>query len=497
MSYSRILYLFSLFFIGGIFLFYLISFNNTSYLCLISVFIIGILFFSIHKKYFFVLGVILIAVSLGGIRVNFLFKELSRNYFLKFSEQREDVLVIGRIVSEPKNTLKGEEFTVKVSNLRTNNGDFEEQGKIIVFSKEDRFRYGDIVEIEGTMEAPPVFTGFNYRNYLLKDGIFSQIEARKVKILGHKKTFYWYVLSLKHILREKIKESFSPPQSFIFSSILLGDKKNLPASLKEELNKTGLRHIVAVSGMHIVILESILIPLFISLGFWRRQSLFLTLVFIFFYVAITGFQISAQRAVLMGSVSVFSQILGRPYSGFRTLVFVAFLMIFLNPFLLFYDVGFQLSFLATAGIILLSEYLKKMFKFLPEESFLNLRSIVSMSLSAQVFTLPVLLYNFGYFSLVSPLTNLLTLPFIPLLMFFGFLFLGSSIIFYPLARVISWFCWIVLTYVIRVTRIFSGFSFAAIQIKIPWFLVFSLYLIIGLLLFCLRRKKKLYFLEGR
>lgn len=436
----------------------------------------------------------MIATSFGMLRMDFLSKKLSKNYFLRFSRQKENVLAIGRIISEPKNTFRGEEFTMKVDNLKTSKGDFKNQGKVIVFSKEGNLKYGDIIEIEGTMEAPPVFADFNYRNYLLKDGIFSQIKARRIRVLGHEKTFYWHVLSLKHILREKIKENFSPPQSLIFSSILLGDKNYLSASLKEELSKTGLRHIVAVSGMHIVILESILIPLFISLGLWRRQSLFLTLAFIFFYVVITGFQISTQRAALMGSVSVFSQILGRPYSSFRTLVFVAFLIVFLNPLLFFYDVGFQLSFLATAGIIILSPYFREWLKFLPEENFLGFKSIISMSLSAQVFTLPILLYNFGYFSLVSPLTNLLILPFVPPLMLLGFLFLVFSLIFYPLGKIISWFCWIILTYIVKVVSFFSGFSFTTIQIKIPWFLFLFSYFIIGLWLVYLK-KKRLYFLN--
>lgn len=497
MTSSRILFYSCLSFLGGIFLSYLVKIPLLGSFLLF--FLSLILFFSFSSRskfsYFFIF---LALFSLGLLRYEILEENLSKSLLLEKNDSGEEVVILGKVISEPIEKERNEKFIVKAFSLKGPSQEEKKvEGKIIVYSsRKADLQYGDVLELKGFLESPPVFQEFDYKNYLLKNKIYSIMRYPEISILRKEKSFYSPFVLLKKRSRKIIYENIPPPQSLILAAIILGDKERLSEKIKNDLNRVGIRHIVAISGMHIVILSSILMTVLLSLGLWRWQAFLVTIVFLFLFIILTGLQPSGTRAVIMGTILLLSQILGRPYAGLRTLVFVAFLMVLFNPFLLFYDVGFQLSFLATAGIILLSSFLKKHLKFIPEKSFLNLRSIISMTLAAQIFTLPILLYNFGYFSLISPLTNILVVPIVPLLMSLGFLFLFLSFFIPPLGKIISWFCWIFLTYIVKLVEFFSKIPFTVAQVKISWIWALFLYLIIGLGTVYLKKKEKLYFLRG-
>lgn len=292
-------------------------------------------------------------------------------------------------------------------------------------------------------------------------------------------------------MEKTIFQTLSPPQSTILKAVILGEKREIPKELSEKLNRTGLRHIVAVSGLHFAILAGILTSFFISLGFWRNQSFYLTIIFLFLYLLMTGFQPSAVRAFGMIFMFLYGQRIGRLSSSFRALIFILFLMLLFNPFLLRYDVGFQLSFLAVSGIIFLSPFFQEKFKFIPSQF---LRDIFSFTLSAQIFTFPILVCNFGYFSVVSLLTNILVLPFIPFLMSFGFLFSFLGIFSLSLGKVLSWPCWLLLTFVVKVIDFFSNLSFSSFNLRISFIWLVFIYFVLGIIVWRLKEKERLEFL---
>ena len=153
-------------------------------------------------------------------------------------------------------------------------------------------------------------------------------------------------------------------------------------------------------------------------------------------------------------------------------------MLLVNPFLLRYDVGFQLSFLAVLGIIYLGPIFKKMLNFIPEERLVNLRSIITMTFSAQVFTLPILIYNFGYFSLVSPLSNILIVPILPLIMMMGFIFLLLGTIYSPLIWLFALPVYLLLKYLTSVISFLSKIPLASLSFQMPWFYLLIFYSIL-------------------
>ncbi len=178
----------------------------------------------------------------------------------------------------------------------------------------------------------------------------------------------------------------------------------------------------------------------------------------------------------------------------RNIVFAAAIMLAANPLLLRYDIGFQLSFLAVLGILYLTPLFEKLLKIIPQENLLNLRSILAMTFSAQILTLPVLVYNFGYVSKVAPLTNVLIVPLLPLIMVSGFVFgfLGM------LSQILGWITsvvpWVFLTYLISVVDFFSRLSFSVQTLEISWIWLPAFYLVAAIVILRLKRynRDKIY-----
>jgi competence protein ComEC len=145
------------------------------------------------------------------------------------------------------------------------------------------------------------------------------------------------------------------------------------------------------------------------------------------------------------------------------------------------------------GIIYLMPIFQNWFRKIP--NFFQLRNIISMTLSAQIFTLPILIYNFGYFSLVSPLTNVLILPLLPFIMGLGFIFAIAGIIWGPLGWLLSFPVWFLLTYLTKIVDWFSSFPFAPFFLEISWIWLLLSYLILGVITYRLQEKQKLKFLN--
>jgi len=221
--------------------------------------------------------------------------------------------------------------------------------------------------------------------------------------------------------------------------------------------------------------------LLIGLGLWRGQAFYFALGILILFIIMVGAPASAIRAGIMGGILLLAHKLGRLSDSGRIVVFAATVMLIFNPLLLRYDVGFQLSFLAVLGIIYLKPIFDSWFK-----KRNNLLQIITMTLAAQIATLPILVFNFGRISFISPLANVLIVPVLPFVM-------GLGLAFNIFGKILVWPMYIGLTYIVRLTDLLSEIPFAAKEINIGWFWLIAYYivLIIGLCLY--KRKQKLKF----
>lgn len=298
------------------------------------------------------------------------------------------------------------------------------------------------------------------------------------------------VSNLKYKLKEIIYENFSPPHSSILAALILGEKGKISQEWKQKLSRAGILHIIAISGMHIVILAGLLTWFFIGIGISRPQSFYFVFIILWFYIYLIGFQSSAIRAGIMGSIFLLAQKIGLQKASLRILVLAAALMLIFNPLYLRYDIGFQLSFLATLGLIYLLPFFQNLFEKFKPFKILEISYLLAITFSAQIFVLPILIYNFGYFSIISPITNILIVPISSPLMAGGFLLLIFGSIHSSFAWLISLPIYLLLEYLVFIVNFLSNLSISYVAIQTSWILIPIYYLILSIFLYCLEKRKK-------
>ena len=422
------------------------------------------------------------------------------------NDQNEKVVLIGTVVKEPDIRENNTRLVIKPKKIQNQKVVYESKkelkGKVLVIARQyPEYQYGDELKIIGKLKTPPRFEDFNYKDYLAKDGIYSVMYKPKIELLSRGKgrdltsTFYCKILGFKERLRKNIEQNLSPPQSSILTAIILGEKRKISKQWKNKLNITGVRHITCVSGMHIVVLSGILMWLGTALGLWRGQAFYFAVILLFLFIIMIGAPVSAVRAGIMAGLVLLAQKLGRLSTSSRAVVFAGTIMLINNPLLLKSDIGFQLSFLAVLGIIYLMPIFQDYLNKIPNPEYFSLRDVASMTLSAQIFTLPLLIYNFGYISLVSLISNILIVPILSFVMISGFVFGLVGIFCQSLGWILSWPCWLLLTYIIKIIDFLSQVPFASFAFKISWIWLLISYLILGYITWQLTEGQKFKFLD--
>jgi competence protein ComEC len=508
MTKSKIFFYFCSSFIFGIFLnsiviktqllelgFLFVIFGFVSALILISIFW--------QQKKIVLVGFCLIFLVFGIWLHGTAELRIINNVLSQYNNLENNVVLTGTIIEEPDVRENSVQIVLKVSSINNVNliplGDKNRVGNVLILAtRYPEHKYGDELKVMGRLENPPVFEGFNYRDFLSKKEIYSLIrrpeielleqDSQKITILVRRK-----ILDFKNGLREVIYSNLSPPQSSILGAMLLGDKSRISDKLKNKLNIVGLRHITCVSGMHIAILTTILMSLLIGLGLWRQSAFYITVILIVLFITMIGFQASAIRAGIMGLLFLAGQHFGRKSFSPRAIVIAAAIMLAINPLLLLNDIGFQLSFLAVIGIIYFLPVFQKWFRRIP--NIFQFRNILAMTLSAQIFTLPILIYNFGYVSLISPISNVLIVPLLPYIIGFGFLFALTGIFSQTLGWILSLPCWFLLTYLVKILNLLSQEWAIKIIENVHWIWLVVLYLILGIIVWKISKNREADFLN--
>lgn len=251
------------------------------------------------------------------------------------------------------------------------------------------------------------------------------------------------------------------PQASLLNGILFGAKATMPRYFYNALVATGTLHIIALSGMNISILTALTAQITLFLG--RKASSILTICLIVLFVLFVGPSPSIVRAAMMGSLSLLAVYFGRRDWGVLSLFLVSGIMLLID-FSLIKNVSFQLSFLATFGIIMTTgkrhggenNGLIGQVKFWFKEN-------LKITLSAQAFTLPIILYNFHRLSLIAPIANLLLEWTVQPIMVLGFITAVAGFIFYPIGIILGWVVWVPLTYFITVVNGLSEIPGASIN----------------------------------
>lgn len=271
--------------------------------------------------------------------------------------------------------------------------------------------------------APPenFDAAFDYRMFLAKDNIgYVCRKASRAETLPEdtRARFTRLFFEPKRAFERALERSLPQPEAGLAAGLLLGGDNRLPEMLKQTFVKTGLAHIVAISGYNIALIAQGFVIFGIGIGLWRRQALWFAALGIILFILLVGAPASAVRAGMMGLCAFAALFVGRLSLSMNMLLFAATLMLFFQPLLLRYDAGFQLSFLATLAIIIA---LPLMERCLPKEFFgKSFVEIALLTFSVELFVVPLLVYQFQNFSPFALLANVLLLPLVPYAMFASF-----------------------------------------------------------------------------
>ncbi|MFH0750152.1 MAG: ComEC/Rec2 family competence protein [Candidatus Gottesmanbacteria bacterium] len=281
------------------------------------------------------------------------------------------------------------------------------------------------------------------------------------------------VLDITAIISQVLPE----PHAGLLGGILFGTKSALSAEFKNALQITGTLHIVALSGMNITILVGIFFSTFI-VALPRWISSILTVGVIAIFVWFVGPSPSIVRAAIMGCITLLAPLTGRASVALVAWTIASVGMIIVNPAWIG-ELSYQLSVLASLGMILFgkqtmnrhtwhilySETAEKQYHYL-YRWYIHVRRIIQIelitTLSAQVFTIPLIFFTFGRISLISPLANLLIGWTIPISTVLGLLLSVVGKIWLPLSYPIAWVTWVFLEILIRAVVITSHIPFASI-----------------------------------
>lgn len=339
--------------------------------------------------------------------------------------------VWGKVVSIQSERM--EKTLLEIETTEISERDIQ-KSKIMVVLPYDSYDYfyGDTIFVSGKIKIPDELeeSNFSYPLYLKGKGIYSLLTYPEVKKpeLGEKslkldlyEKIYREILFVREKCRNFIQSSLKEPDGSIVSAFIIGDQGTIPENIRNDFGRIGIIHILSVSGAHVTLL--IFILAWISNQLFSRKifKLILTVVFVSFYLVLSGSPSCALRSGIMG-IFAFLAIYQNRLANIKTMLWLSCaILLWQNPLLLVSDIGFELSFLAVFGMTYIYLIFDKLLLWGKEGFFWKVIKIVVLSISVEIAVLPLVFYYFGFISLISPLANILLLPLFSFLIPLGFL----------------------------------------------------------------------------
>lgn len=397
-------------------------FNIRPYLIYIAVIVLLLFCLSFLSRYFF-LGAL---VGLAILRGFFLWEPYFQNQNFVFDKKYE----FSGVIVDVERSLDGQYLVLQPENLDGFRGRLSAKAGLF-----PEYKIGSRADFTCNIRQPQPIESedgeFAYDKYLAMDRIFGICSFPAIHIFDLRPCLS---AKVRKYMYQSLDSALVEPASSISKALILGYKRQLPVEVRENFSKVGLSHILAISGLHVAIIIGLLHLLLRNIGLGRRSALLILTLAMLAYLSLIDWIPSAARASLMAWLLLFGPFIGRKTVAVFSLLLAADIFVLLNPLRLGYDLGFQLSFLAVLGILLYSKYLSKIFSFITNR--LKFREVISVTLSAQIFTWPLIVHSFGIFSLIAPIANLVILPLVPLWLVLTLVlsFIGHI----PLAPLVAW-----------------------------------------------------------
>lgn len=341
--------------------------------------------------------------------------------FISEGKVSQVVTVRGRIASDPRLTrsqkvrfvLDAKQLDELIAETDVARANQDVGGKLYVTVPPLRatgLQSGQRVAITGRLYQPQPATnpgGFDFRAYLAKQGIFAGMSGQQVTLVDAQPP--WGLWAVRQRIVRSLTRWLGVPEGLLVSSMVMGRRAvDLPYPIQDQFAWAGLAHTLAASGFHVSLLLGVV------LGLTRRLAAPIRVgaggVTLLLFVGLTGLQPSVLRAAVMGMGALLALATERKQRSLGSLLLAAVLLLVFNP-LWIWDLGFQLSFLATLGLLVTSPPLIRWLNWLPP----TIAAMIAVPIAAYLWTLPLSLYTFGQTSPYAVLINVITLPLVVIL----------------------------------------------------------------------------------
>ncbi|MGC9610805.1 MAG: ComEC/Rec2 family competence protein [Minisyncoccia bacterium] len=360
--------------------------------------------------------------------------------------------------------------------------------EVIILAKVLRYpeyHYGDLLVLNGQIDKPEPE---GYAQYLTKEGISGVMFNSELNLIASNQGSLLKSLLFK--LKNSIVDDFGKflpyKESAFLSGLVLGERSDFSEGFKTAMQTSGTTHLVALSGYNVTLIISAFMAIFLTF-FRRKTSFFLAFIFLIAFVLMTGAEASVVRAAIMGALVVVAKESGRIWNPRNAITLAGLLMVLVNPKVLVFDAGFELSFLALVGIVYLRPAIQRYFRIKEEAGVFSWRDNLLTTGAAQLMVVPVLIQSFGSFSLISLVSNILILGLVPYTMILGFVSAVFSRISYCLTLVLNWFIWPFLRAETGIIEFFGRFGLS-LNLSLSWVFILIYY---SCLMFFIYRSNKI------
>ena len=384
------------------------------------------------------------------------------------------------IVSEKEDKQYSYLYKIKVLNIENK----KESKNIYLYLRVNKksdilLEYGDIISFKGEFQEPSKkrnYGGFDYKNYLKTLKIYGTVKCESYNVLEKNKgnILISFTNKISNSVKEKIYDLLDKREANLLIGLLLGDDDNIDDDIEESFKISSLSHILAVSGMQVTYIITAMYFIFNNL-LGKRKTKIVIIIILIFYTILTGFSPSIVRASIMGILIMGAGLFYRKNDIWNSIAISLLLMLIYNPFLIT-NVGLQLSYLGTIGIILLNKTFLRIFnkirfeKYILNRKIINIVSkiieILTVTISASVVVFPIMLYNFNLFGTYFLITNLLASIIIGPITIFGTVIVIISFVFLKIGKLLSVILEISLNTLVFISN-FSKLPFSKIYITTP------------------------------
>lgn len=421
----------------------------------------------------------------------------------------DEVIIQGTVHADPKRSEEGQQVIMQTRMAQVGDARSQIDGLLLItLPPYPDYHYGQQLIVQGQVTRPPGARregGFDYRNYLARQGIFALMREPMVQALPGNtgNPILVRMLHFRDHCKTVLLRELPEPQASLAVGILLGLKASIPDEVYNAFSTNGTTHILVISGWHLTIVATLFATIAQQLRLGRVQTFFVSLTAIWVYALFVGATVAVIRAAIMASLAVLAQATARRTHRWTSLFVACMVLTLHNPHAL-WSLGFQMSVLATASLfafaepmqewlrtIMRLEFLKKWFRIRTSaprnknlETSLHTTWVIdtmAVTLAAQILALPIILYHFGNLSIIAPLANIVLVPVVPYAMMLGAIALIVGLIWLPLGQLIApLIAWLPLAWMTEGTRLLAEIPWAAVQLPpFPLWLLISYYGIVA------------------